>query len=143
MCIRDRVNPTLHELAGHAPQLSRLRALGLFPDGELPWSVYINDLRIIAETSDNAAVFLHYLVWRNRLPLGEHVIVSDEIDLWASYLLCERFGPLHDLGHMMIGNASTDFDAYYDGLAGRGPNVERPGKLLEEPVRGFVQRLAT
>jgi hypothetical protein len=136
------VNPTLHELAGHAPQLGRLRALGLFPDEKFPWSVYINDLRVIAETSDNAAVFLHYLTWRNRLPLGTGVSVGDEIDLWASYLLCERFGLLHDGGEVMIANASTDFDAYYEGVAGRGPQVDRPGKFLEEPVKSFVARMA-
>jgi hypothetical protein len=142
--VRDVViiNPTLHELGGHASQLSRLRSLGLFPGDEYPWSVYINDLRVIAETSDNAAVFLHYLVWRNRLPLGDGVTVWDEIDLWAAYLLCERFGMLHESGHVLVANSSTDFDAYYDGLAGRGPKAKRPRKFLREPVTSFVARMA-
>ena len=90
------VNPTLHQLAGHASQLQRLRSLGLFAEGEYPWSVFINDLRIISETADNAAVFLHYLTWRARLPLGERLLVGDEIDLWSSYLLCERFRGLDE-----------------------------------------------
>ncbi len=137
------VNPTLHELAGHASQLGHLRSLGLLPEQELPWSVYINDLRVIAETCDNAAIFLHYLVWRNRLPLGSDVEVSDEIDLWASYLLCERFGILHDGGKVMIANSSTDFDAYYDGLAGRGPKMKKPRKFLPEPLGSFVQALSS
>jgi hypothetical protein len=71
------------------------------------------------------------------------VEVSDEIDLWASYLLCERFGILHDGGKVMIANSSTDFDAYYDGLAGRGPKAKKPRKFLPEPLRSFVDRLAT
>jgi hypothetical protein len=137
------VNPTLHELGGHAPQLGRLRALGLFPENELPWSVYINDLRVISETCENAAIFLHYLVWRNRLPLGEGVTVMDEIDLWACYLLCERFGSLASHGIVSIGNSSTDFDAYYAGLLGEGPKRDRPTKLLKEPVKAFVTRMAT
>lgn len=137
------VNPTLHELAGFAQQLPRLRALGLFKAGEYPWSVFINDLRVIAETCENEAVFLHYFVWRNRLPLGERITVTDEIDLWASYLLCERFTSLHAGGRMIVGNASTDFDAYYDGLAGRGPKREPPTKFLPESVRAFVSRLAS
>lgn len=136
------VNPTLHELAGFAQQLPRLRALGLFSAGEYPWSVFINDLRVIAETCENAAVFLHYLVWRNRLPLGDRITVTDEIDLWASYLFCERFTGLQGGGRMIIGNPSTDFDAYYDGLAGRGPKREPPRKFLPESVRAFVSRLA-
>lgn len=142
--IRDVVivNPTLHELAGHASQLGALRALGLFPEGELPWSVYINDLRVIAETSDNPAVFLHYLEWRSRLPLGEGVVVWDEIDLWGSYLFGERFGPLADGDNVVIANSSIDFDAYYEGIAGRGPKSKRPGKFLQEPVTNFVVRMA-
>jgi hypothetical protein len=137
------VNPTLHDLGGHAPQLARLRALGLFPEGELPWSVYINDLRVISETCDNAAVFLHYLVWRNRLPLGERMTVVDEIDLWGSYLLSERFGMLAEGGQTIVGNSSTDFDGYYDGLLGHGPKRKPPGKFLREPVKAFVERMAS
>lgn len=136
------VNPTLHELAGFAQQLPRLRALGIFAAGEYPWSVFINDLRVIAETCENAAVFLHYLVWRNRLPLGDRITVSDEIDLWGSYLFGERFTGLQGGGRMIIGNASTDFDAYYDGLAGRGPERAALKKFLPDSVRAFVSRLA-
>ncbi len=136
------VNPTLHELAGHASQLPRLRSLGLFPDGEFPWSVFINDLRVISETSDNAAVFLHYLTWRARLPLGERVTVIDELDLWGSYLLCERFGSLAGEGRHIVGNSSTDIDLYYAGETGAGPKHPKPRKFLEEPVRGFVERMA-
>ncbi len=136
------VNPTLHELAGHAPQIGRLRALGLFPEGEVPWSVFINNLRVIAETSGNAAVFLHYIRWRGRLPLGERVIVSDEIDLWGCFLNSERFGMLADSGKWLVGNSTTDFDAYYDGLLGRGPKRARPKKFLREPVKSFVERMA-
>jgi len=137
------VNPTLHELGGHAPQLGRLRALGLFPKGELPWSVYINDLRVIAETCGNPAVFLHYLTWRSRLPLGEGITVSDEIDLWGCYLNNERFGMLADSGKVIVANSSTDFDAYYDGLVGRGPKKARPAKFPREPVTSFVERMAS
>jgi hypothetical protein len=137
------VNPTLHDLGGHASQLGLLRALGLFPDGELPWSVYINDLRVIAETCENPAIFLHYLKWRNRLPLGTRVTVTDELDLWGSYFFCERFGMLAEAtGKVIVGNASTDFDSYYNGLVGHGPKVKAPGKYLHEPVRAFVERMA-
>ncbi|MGN6869281.1 MAG: hypothetical protein ACTHMY_12845 [Solirubrobacteraceae bacterium] len=136
------VNPTLHQLAGHASQLPRLRGLGLFAAGEFPWSVFINDLRVISETCDNAAVFLHYLIWRDRLPLGDQITVTDELDLWSSYLLCERFGSLGDAGHYIVGNASTDFDDYYAGVLGEGSKAPKPGKFLEEPLRTFVDRMA-
>lgn len=137
------VNPTLHDLGGHAPQLGALKALGLFPDGDYPWSIFINDLRVIAETAENAAVFLHYLVWRSRLDLGGRVAVHDEIDLWGSYLLNERFPPLADeAGQLMIGNSSTDFDSYYAGVMGHAPPRRKPRKFIEEPVSSFVSRMA-
>jgi hypothetical protein len=136
------VNPTLHELAGHAPQLPRLRSLGLFPAGEFPWSVFINDLRVISETAGNAAIFLHYLVWRARIPLGERITVNDELDLWGSYLLCERFGTLAGDGHQIVGNSSTDFDAYYAGVVGEGPKRPMPRKFLTDPLTGFIDELA-
>lgn len=136
------VNPTIHELAGFAPQLARFRSRGLFADGELPWSVYINDLRVIAETCENAAVFLHYLTWRARLALGETVVVQDELDLWGAYLFGARFQPLDEGGAHHVGNSTTDFDAYYAGLQGHGPKREKPRKFLKEPVRAFVERMA-
>jgi hypothetical protein len=136
------VNATLHELGGHAPQIGRLRSLGLFPKGELPWSVYINDLRVIAETCGNAAVFLHYIRWRGRLPLGDRIVVSDELDLWGCYLNGERFGTLPNSGKWIVGNSTTDLDAYYDGLVGRAPKRARPEKFLREPVKSFVERMA-
>jgi hypothetical protein len=138
------INPTLHELGGHAPQLGRLKGLGLFPSNEYPWSVFINDLRVIAETSDNAAIFLHYLIWRSRLDLGGRVAVQDEIDIWASYLLNERFPSLAtDGSRLIIGNASTDFDTYYAGVVGHGPKRRKPGMFLRDPVKSFVSRMAT
>ena len=104
--------------------------------------MFINDLRVISETADNAAVFLHYLTWRARLPLGERVTVMDELDLWGSDPLCERFGSLAGEGHHMVGNSITDFDAYYAGVVGDGPEEPKPRKFLEEPITGFVERMA-
>jgi hypothetical protein len=136
------VAPTLHELGGHAPQLPRLRALGLFTAGEYPWSVFINDLRVISETAGNAAIFLHYLRWRARLPLGDRLAVMDELDLWGCYLLSERFRALADGGHLLVGNTTTDFDDYYASQAGRGPKRRKPEKFLKGSVKAFVERMA-
>lgn len=136
------VNPTIHELVGLGPQLARFRSQGLFPTGELPWSVYVNDLRVIAETCNTSAVFLHYLIWRSRLPLGEQVIVGDELDLWGAYLLAARFPPLEKNGKHHLGNSTTDFDAYYDGLMGRGPKRKPPQKFLPLSAGAIVERLA-
>jgi hypothetical protein len=46
-------------------------------------------------------------------------------------------------GQTIVGNSSTDFDSYYNGLLGYGPKRKRPGKFLREPVRAFVERMAS
>lgn len=126
----------------NASHASKLRSLGLFSDGAYPWSVFINDLRVITETADNAPVFLHYLTWRARLPLGDRVTVMDELDLWGSYLLAHRFGALADEGREMVGNSTTDFDDYYASLDGRGRKSRKPEKFLPGFVKTFVDRMA-
>jgi hypothetical protein len=102
----------------------------------------------LAERSDRVSQLLaraarSELAWRQRLPLGERLLVTDEIDLWGSYLLAERLPGQADGGTMMIATASTDFDAYYDGLAGRGPEREPPRKFLPDSVREFVSRVSS
>jgi hypothetical protein len=43
---------------------------------------------------------------------------------------------------MILANASTDFDAYFDGLEGRGPKRAPPTKFLPDSIRAFVSRLS-
>lgn len=68
--------------------------------------------------------------------------MTDELDLWGSYLLCERFGALADGGNYVVGNSTTDVEAYYAGQVGDGPKRPKPGKFLDEPVKSFVDRMA-
>jgi hypothetical protein len=82
--------PTLYQLADYGLHPTRLQALGL-TGGDDAWNVYINDLRIISETVRTPAEFLHYLVARARLPLGERIHAVDEIDAWGAYLLRQQF----------------------------------------------------
>lgn len=136
------VNPTVHALADHAVMLPLLRKLGLFPCGEMPWSVFINDLRIIAETVRNPAEFLHYLAWRSALPLGERVSAIDELDVFGSYLLREQIHERLVRGASLVHLHSTvDFDAYYFGEAGDGPPAERPSMFSTPLVDRFIERL--
>jgi hypothetical protein len=139
------VNPTLHALAHYGPHLPALRALGLFPSGEYPWSVYINDLRVISDIVSNAAEALYYLIWRSRLPLGDRVIASDELDVFNAFLLGEDFvSPLEggEVGRIVVGGSTVDFDDYYMGEIGKGPRARRPQKFSIPVIRKFVERLS-
>lgn len=137
------VNPTLHSLADHAPQLGRLRALGLFARGDFPWSVYINDLRVICEMIQAPSELIHFLIWRAALPLGERVIAVDELDLFGSYLFGERMARVFEDEEiiMQVISSSTDFDDYYMGLTGGGPKKRKPELFTIPLVREFLTRM--
>lgn len=138
------INPTIHLMSDYAPQLSRLQHLGLFADGEYPFSVYVNDLRIIAETLTGPAEFLSYLSWRSKLPLGDLVLVGDEIDLLGTFLL--RGQLLRRLaiypGDFIVVNGSTvDFDDFYMADATGNTQARRPRMFSIPPVTRFIERL--
>lgn len=135
------VNPTLHELGDQAVQLGRFRELGLFQDGTLPFSVFVNDLRVISEIVEVPMEFIHYLEWRARLPLGTTVDVSDELDLFGAYLVRQQLDRMvTTFGHVQIGNSSTDFDDYF---MGQVPRKKRPRMLmLLRELRDFLDRSA-
>lgn len=136
------INPTLHELGDQAVQLGRFHELGLFQDESLPFSVFINDLRVISEIVQVPMEFIHYLEWRARLPLGTRVAVGDELDLFGSFLLRQQLDRMiASFGYVHVGNTSTDFDAFF---MSRNPRAkDRPKMLmLGRELRDFADRLA-
>jgi hypothetical protein len=135
------VNPTLHELGDQAVQLGRFHELGLFKDGTLPFSVFVNDLRVISEIVEIPMEFIHYLEWRARLPLGTKVDVSDELDLFGAYLVRQQMDRMiPTFGHVQVGNQSTDFDDYY---MGQVPRKKRPRMLtFMREMREFLERIS-
>jgi hypothetical protein len=139
------INPTLHALAHYGPHLPALRALGLFPQEEYPWSVYINDLRVISEITSNAAEALYYLLWRSRLPLGDRIIASDELDVFNAFLLGEDYlTPLEEgrVSCIIVHGSTVDFDDYYIGEIGKGPKARKPRKFSIPIIEKFVKRLS-
>jgi hypothetical protein len=137
------VLPTLHPLADYGMNPGKLSALGITASTDA-WTVDVNDLRIISETVQNPAEFLHYLEWRSRIPLGESVHAVDEVDLFASYLLREQFEQLRDnpSAHIQLTGSTTDFDDYYLGEYGHGPRKPRPRMFSIPLVSRFVKRVS-
>ncbi|HWC15355.1 MAG TPA: hypothetical protein VG929_12305 [Actinomycetota bacterium] len=138
------INPTIHLMSDYAPQLSRLQHLGLFADGEYPFSVYVNDLRIIAETLTGPAEFLSYLSWRSKLPLGDLVLVGDEIDLLGTFLLRGQLLRRLEIypGDLIVINGSTvDFDDFYMADATGNTRARQPKMFSVPPVTRFIERL--
>lgn len=138
------INPTIHLMSDYAPQLARLRHLDLFRDGEYPFSVFVNDLRVIVETLSGPAEFLTYLTWRSKLPLGESVLVGDEIDLLGMFLLRGQISRRLSLdpGNLIVVNGSTvDFDDFYMAQTPGKRRARRPRMFSIPPVNRFLERL--
>lgn len=74
------VNVTLESLQHLSTQLSSLSALDLIREQEWPWSVFINDLRVISEIVESPSEFLVYLKRRIRANDFPQFRAVDELD---------------------------------------------------------------
>jgi len=138
------IAPSLHEMGGYAVAPQMLRTLGLFTEFEPPWCVFVNDLRLVVDMCRNPAEFLHYMIWRSRLPLGERVIAMDELDVFGSFLLGESaFDRLDEEPDLVINLASytTDHDAYYMWRPESEPRPPKPRKFSLPMVDRFVKEM--
>jgi len=60
--------------------------LGLFQDGEFPFSISIADLETVSRFCDGPEIFLHYVERRLELQRRSEDSLADELDLWGAYL---------------------------------------------------------
>ncbi len=83
------ISLSLHHLAGVATQLVETQELGIFKDGNFPFSICIADLDLITKINIMPAVLLHYIEKRLAIQHDSQSIVGhDEINLFESYLEC-------------------------------------------------------
>jgi hypothetical protein len=106
---------TLENLDVFTKEISQLKELGIFGTSELPWSVSLSDLRIIAETVRLPTQFTHYLKWRLYLNQEIHISAQSELD-WLGYYLAE--GPTvlkvpEGYDFMRLTTYTTGFDDFY------------------------------
>jgi len=93
------INVTLSGLGHLSTQLNSLKAFGLLEDKEWPWSVFINDLRVISELVEFPSQFLLFLQRRIRANDYPQFRTSDELDFFMFYFLnfaCSR-NKFHEL----------------------------------------------
>ncbi|MEE9246907.1 MAG: hypothetical protein V3U63_11975 [Gemmatimonadota bacterium] len=139
------IAPTLTELGGFSVEPLRTETLGLLQGIEPPWSVFVNDLRIVVDVCQSPAEFLLYIRWRSRLPLGTRVIALDEIDVFGAYLLCESAFSRLDTDpeyRINLANYTADFDDYYMWRPEAGKRPKKPQKFSIPIVRDYVSSLS-
>lgn len=77
---------SLRYLGGVANRLATVRPLGLFRDGEFPFSISIADLEVIADFCEGPEVFLHYLERALEIQSQFPQVLADELDFFGAYL---------------------------------------------------------
>jgi len=138
------VNITLSDIGHVAGRLNSAREMGLIGQHRWPWSVFVNDLRVISEILESPSEFLLYL--ERRLSLNDLSAVStiDELDYLGMFLHdglyftpddvsgLSRFTPL---------GYTVPIERYYDRLAGRVSTGDKPRLRVSDWYRELVGAL--
>lgn len=138
------VNVTLESLQHLSTQLSSLSAFDLIREQEWPWSVFINDLRVISEVVESPSEFLVYLKRRIRANDYPQFRAVDELD-FLTYFFNEGLyfedNYLKNTDIMQVTGYTDDLDLYYEYLAGRVAEAEKPRFKVPDDYRELVARV--
>lgn len=129
------ISLTLHSLQTLPIQLDKMKELGLFQDGNFPFSICLSDLDLITRTCQTPDVLLHF-VEKRLLLLNEsdEEYLGDELDLFSAYLDTRLhrnnyISPDQQVTGIMMSGYSEVFDRLimYD----RGELAEKPNIRLK------------
>lgn len=134
------VNVTLESLGFFSAGIHLLKEMGLLTGSPWPWSVFLNDLRVISEIFETGSDFIAFLRSRVNVPDLPQFFVGDELDFLMAYL--KDGARLADVNLDAIGlfnlhGYTVALDRYYSFLNGSVESGEKP--LTETPA--FVQSL--
>jgi hypothetical protein len=138
------INITLENLGYLATQLSSLKNLNLISGKEWPWSVFLNDLRVISEIIETPSEFLVYLKRRLRANDYPQFQAPDELDFLMYYLregLYFEDDKLKDLGAFTPHAYTEDLDRYYNYQAGMVSSGEKPRLKIPEKFKTLVRKI--
>ena len=134
-------NTTFENLAHLSIQLNSLKKYNLIKGNEWPWSVFINDLRIISEITEFPSQFLHYLQRRLKANDYPQFIATDELDFFMFYLyegLYFEDDKLKSVGRYTPFAYTEDLDRYYDFLGGRVKTGDKPKLHISDEYKRLI-----
>jgi hypothetical protein len=138
------INVSAENLGHLAAQLNSLRALNLMQASEWPWSVFVNDLRVISELIEFPSEFFHYLQKRIRLNEFPQFSPSDELEIFMFYLhkgLHFAEEELAKLDSFLSTGFTEDLNRYYNYRLGIGAQASKPSLNISEPFKLFVMAI--
>jgi hypothetical protein len=140
------VTITLEALDAFVTNLYQLEDLGLFAKGDLPWTVSLFDLEVIADLVEFPSQFIHYLRRRHRLNQIKRVFAYEELD-WFGHYLQEGlyFEHIFDEGGLdfySLLSYTTIFDDYYLHVLGyRTTPAPKPSQPMPDIMRQILREL--
>jgi hypothetical protein len=141
--IKERfiVNVTLENLQWLATDLNSTKKLGVLDGAFWPWSVFVNDLRVISEMGLSICEFVLYLKRRLRINDFEQFDVCDEMDFLMLYLREGLYYENDDIKryhHLCFTGYTDDLDAYFMHKAGQGPEAIKPTTYSNKMIKHLV-----
>ena len=140
------VNVTLENLGHLATELNSLKGLDLLHGREWPWSVFINDLRVISEIVEYPSEFLHFLQRRIRANDHPQFESADELDFLMYYFrdgLYFEDGILKGLDKFRPTGYTDDLDRYFDFVAGRVSTGKKPRLEIPKAYEKLIKEIET
>lgn len=139
------VTVTMDPLDVFAPVLHEVAELGIFEEGDLPWAVYLLDLRVICELTAFPSQLVHYLMRRLRLNELQIVAAVDELDWFGHYFLEGLyFEEVKEsgLGWVQLSSYTTKLDDYYMYVTGqRKTPAPKPTQPMPDGFREVLAEL--
>jgi hypothetical protein len=138
------LNITLQNLAQLATRLNSLKSFNLIEGKEWPWSVFINDLRVISELIEFPSEFLHFLQRRIKINDYPQFYTTDELDFLMFYFregLYFEDGVLQNLDRYIPSAYTEDLDKYYDCIAGRVSSGKKPRLRISKEYKNLITEI--
>lgn len=138
------INVTLENLGHLAAHLNSLKTLNLIKGKEWPWSVFLNDLRVISEVIETPSEFLMYLQRRLRANDYPQFHTGDELDFFMFYLYEGLYFDDDKLKNLDVFSPhayTQDLDRHYDYKAGRVSSGEKPRLKIPEEYKTLVKNI--
>ena len=138
------VNVTLADIGHVSARLNSTKEMGLVDGRTWPWSVFINDLRVISELLESPTEFLLYLERRLALNALPQVSTIDELDYLAMFLnegLHYRKEDLAGLHRFSPVGYTVSIDRYYNHLAGHVSSGEKPRLKISDWYRNLMSEI--
>lgn len=135
------VNVTLESLQHLSTQLNPLKALDLIKGQDWPWSVFLNDLRVMSELIESPSEFLVFLKRRIRANDYPQFRSVDELDFLMYFFndgLYFENEQLKGFDVVQPTGYTDNLNLYYEYIAGRLPTAEKPRLQIPDEYRSLV-----